>query len=222
MTTLTGDEFLALGHDSPGLRDWQPLLRRLKARYRTGDFATGLALVNQIAAAAEEADHHPDLDLRYTHLNIRLFSHDADGITDRDVALATRISGLAAAAGVEADPDAVQSLELALDTADWTAIKPFWSAVLGLPDADLDAAELVDGEGDLPPLWFQETDPHDEPRMRFHVDVTVPAHVAERRIAAALAAGGVLVSDEAAPRFTVLADAEGNKACICTCVGRGA
>jgi 4a-hydroxytetrahydrobiopterin dehydratase len=44
--------------------------------------------------------------------------------------------------------------------------------------------------------------------------------VAQDRIAAALAAGGVLVSDEHAPRFTVLADAQGNKACITTGLGR--
>ncbi len=75
-------------------------------------------------------------------------------------------------------------------------------------------------DGDLPPLWFQQTDPHPEPRQRFHVDITVPPEVAERRIAAALAAGGTLVSDDHAPAFTVLADAEGNKACISTPLGR--
>jgi 4a-hydroxytetrahydrobiopterin dehydratase len=50
--------------------------------------------------------------------------------------------------------------------------------------------------------------------------VRVPHEVAESRIAAALEAGGVLVSDEFAPRFTVLADAEGNKACVTTGLGR--
>ena len=48
----------------------------------------------------------------------------------------------------------------------------------------------------------------------------MPPEAAEGRIAAALAAGGTLVSDDHAPSFTVLADAEGNKACISTSLGR--
>ena len=70
--------------------------------------------------------------------------------------------------------------------------------------------------GALPTLWFQQTDPHEPPRQRFHVDIRVPPEVARERIAAALEAGGTLVSDERAPAFWVLADVEGNKACICT------
>ena len=56
--------------------------------------------------------------------------------------------------------------------------------------------------------------------MRFHLDIRMPPEVAEKRIAAALAAGGVLVSDEQSPRFTVLADAQGNKVCVTTGLGR--
>ena len=53
-------------------------------------------------------------------------------------------------------------------------------------------------------------------RNRIHLDVTVPHDVAEERIAAALAAGGTLLSDRAAKAFWVLADPEGNEVCICT------
>ena len=63
----------------------------------------------------------------------------------------------------------------------------------------------------------------DEPRLqrnRFHIDVIVPHDVAAQRIAAALAAGGTLVSDMRAPAFWILADPEGNEACICTWQGR--
>jgi 4a-hydroxytetrahydrobiopterin dehydratase len=66
---------------------------------------------------------------------------------------------------------------------------------------------------------FQSTEPHEEPRQRFHLDIRVPPEVAGPRIDAALAAGGTLVSDEGAPAFVVLADRQGNKACITT--GRG-
>lgn len=55
---------------------------------------------------------------------------------------------------------------------------------------------------------------------RLVLDVDVPHDVASTRIAAALAAGGVMVSDRAAPAFWVLADAEGNEVCVCTWQGR--
>ena len=58
-------------------------------------------------------------------------------------------------------------------------------------------------------------------RGRFHIDVTVPHDAAEERIAAALAAGGRLVTDRYARSWWVLADAEGNEACICTWQDRG-
>ena len=202
-----------------GLDDWRMLFRALHARFRTGNFATGLELVARIGEAAEELDHHPDLDLRYPRLDVRLSSHDVGGVTDRDLELARRISGFAADLGVAADPSGVQVLELALDTPDFTRVKPFWRAVLGLSDSR-DEREIVDSAGTLPTLWFQDTDPHDEPRQRFHLDIRVPPEVARERIAAALAAGGLLVSDERAPAFTVLADSEGNKACVTTGASR--
>ena len=64
----------------------------------------------------------------------------------------------------------------------------------------------------MPYLWFQETEEHETPRQRFHLDVFVPRGHAEGRIAAALAAGGVVVSEE--DGFTMLADPDGNKACV--------
>jgi 4a-hydroxytetrahydrobiopterin dehydratase len=72
----------------------------------------------------------------------------------------------------------------------------------------------------VPTLWFQETTPHDEPRQRFHLDIRVPPEVADARIAAALEAGGRLVSDDQSPRYAVLADSQGNKACVTTGLGR--
>jgi 4a-hydroxytetrahydrobiopterin dehydratase len=214
--TLTGQQVLDAGID-----DWRFLLGSLHARFATGGFQKGLDLVNAIGAAAEEMNHHPDLDLRWGHLNIKLSSHDAGGVTDRDIRLARRISEFAAGLGAEARPGDVQALELALDTSDFAKVKPFWAAVLGL-DANPDVPdEVADGAGALPSLWFQRTDPHETPRQRFHLDIWVPHDVAEARIAAALEAGGTLVSDSEAPSFTVLADADGNKVCVCCWLGRG-
>lgn len=151
---------------------------------------------------------------------MRLISRDVFGVTTRDLDLARRISALAAEAGVEADPAAVQVVELALDTAERAEIKPFWRAVLGYDDHPLHDGEVRDLTGIGPALWFQETAPHELPVQRFHVDIRVPPEVAQPRIDAALAAGGVLVTTEHAPAFTVLADAQGNKACITTGLSR--
>jgi 4a-hydroxytetrahydrobiopterin dehydratase len=212
---LSGDQVSTMGLD-----DWRSMHDTLQARFRTGDFATGLRLVDAVGAAAEEANHHPDVDLRYTHVNIRLTSHDVHAKTQRDVDLARRISAIAAELGVTADTAVVSRVEIGLDTWDAAEIKPFWKAVLGLTEHPRFADDLRDTGGDLPTLWFQQTDPHETPRQRFHLDIRVPPEVAEDRIRAALAAGGTLVTDEWAPRFTVLADPQGNKVCVCTQTGR--
>lgn len=207
--------------EAADLPDWRRLFDTLRTRYRTGDFANGLELVDRIGELAEEANHHPDVDLRYPTVTVVLWSHDVGGVTSRDVDLARRISQAAADLGVEADPSSLAVVEIALDTADHQEIKPFWRAVLGLTDDPTLDTQMFDLVGSQPTFWFQETDPHDEPRQRFHLDIRVPPEVAQKRIAAALEAGGTLVTDEYAPRFWVLADAQGNKACVTTGRGRG-
>lgn len=206
---LTGRQLL-----DEGLDDWRLVLDRLVTRLETRTFGAGAALVQQIAAAADEMNHHPDVDLRYPHVTVTLSSHDVGAVTRRDVRLARRISEIAAAAGVTALPQAVELLELALDTPDDDAVRPFWQAVLGYGSNH--PSEVTDPDARHPALWFQGTDSTAPDRQRFHVDVSVPHDVAEERLAAALAAGGRLVSDERAPAFWVLADADGNHACICT------
>lgn len=190
----------------------------LLTRIHTGDFTTGLALVNAIAARAEAINHHPDLDLRYDHVDIRLISHDEHGVTERDIELAREISKLAADLTLDAS---ITRYEMAIDTPDTARIAPFWAAILGLPAPDIDAGDVVDPSGALTPIWFQPSEA-DEPRQRWHPDIWVEADQARARIEAALAAGGTLVSDDEAPSFWVLADADGNRACICTWQDRGA
>jgi 4a-hydroxytetrahydrobiopterin dehydratase len=110
-------------------------------------------------------------------------------------------------------------LELAIDAMDIPAIRPFWKAVLGYADEpghDGPDDAIVDPAGQLPAVWFQQMDAPRPQRNRIHFDLTVAHDEAEGRLAAALAAGGVLVSDAAARSFWVLADAEGNEICICT------
>lgn len=72
----------------------------------------------------------------------------------------------------------------------------------------------------MPLLWFQDCEEHEVPHQRLHVDVSVPAAVAPERIKAAVDAGGTIVDESQAPSFTVLSDADGNRACVCTLAGR--
>ena len=55
------------------------------------DFVEAIAFVNRLAAVAEAAGHHPDIDIRYNQVILGLISHDAGGITKRDTAMASRI-----------------------------------------------------------------------------------------------------------------------------------
>jgi 4a-hydroxytetrahydrobiopterin dehydratase len=200
--------------ESEGLEDWRVLLRTLQASFRTGSMAKGVEFAARIGSAADEANHHPDLTITYPRVHVLLTTHDADGLTTRDVQLARTISAIADELGITAEPAAVTQLEIAIDALDIPAVKPFWEAVLGYkPENDDDS---VDPYGRAPAFWFQQMDAPRPQRNRIHVDVTVPHDVAERRIAAALEAGGTLVSDKRAPAFWVLADPEGNEACICT------
>lgn len=214
-TTLNGSDV-----EAARLADWRILFSALHARFETGSFVSGLELVNRIGVAAEEMNHHPDVDLTYPRVDVRLSSHDAGGVTERDIALARRISEEAEALGASARPDDVSVLEVALDTSDFAEIKPFWAALLGYATSDDAPGELKDPDGTMPTLWFQETDPHETPRQRYHFDLRVPPETADDRIRKALDAGGTLVSDASAPAFWVLADAQGNQACITTWLGR--
>jgi 4a-hydroxytetrahydrobiopterin dehydratase len=215
-----------------GLDDWRKLAQALHARYLTGSFADGLQFVGVLGEACAELDHQPEVRLAETFVDLKLISDDAvyraeDGterqlswVTQRDIDLARRISSLAQELGVRAEPGAVTQFELALDTADLAAVGPFWAAVLTGSTEPRQGDDVVDPTGRVPNLWFQGTDPHETPRQRFHVDLWVPPEVAEERIAAGIAAGGRVTYDKEAPSFTVLADPEGNKVCICTCLDR--
>lgn len=141
-------------------------------------------------------------------------------VTEHDVRLARRISEIAREQEIEADPRAVTDIELALDTADAAAAGPFWAALLTGSTESILFDDVRDPTRRVPNLWFQEADAHETPRQRFHIDLWVPTDVAAERIAAAVAAGGTIVDDSEAPSYTVLADADGNRACVCCILDR--
>lgn len=61
------------------------------------DFMTGIRLVEQVAQAAEQANHHPDIDIRWRKVRFGLSTHDAGGVTNLDLDLAAAIDAIAAA-----------------------------------------------------------------------------------------------------------------------------
>jgi 4a-hydroxytetrahydrobiopterin dehydratase len=146
--------------------------------------------------------------------------HIVEWVTQKDIDLARRVTEIAAEQAVAADPASVTGIELALDTANAATIAPVWAALLtGSTEARGRGTlgdHIRDATGQVPGLWFQDTDEHETPRQRFHIDVWVPPEVAEQRIAAAVAAGGIIVDDSQAPSYTVIGDQDGNKACVCT------
>ena len=97
---ITAAEFTA----AEGTDDWRALAVSAVARFTTGSFATGLALVGRIGELAESMNHHPDVDLRYGTVTVRTWSHDIGGLSERDLVLARGISAAARQLGVAADP----------------------------------------------------------------------------------------------------------------------
>jgi 4a-hydroxytetrahydrobiopterin dehydratase len=74
------------------LPDWKLKDGKLVREWTFRDFAEAMTFVNRIAAIAEEANHHPDIDIRYNRVQLALISHDAGGITNRDAAMASRLT----------------------------------------------------------------------------------------------------------------------------------
>jgi 4a-hydroxytetrahydrobiopterin dehydratase len=203
------------------LDDWRKLAQALHARYRVADFTAGAAFAAAVAEAAEAAGHHPDLKLTHEVVDVSLCTRE-DGlwVTEKDIGMARTISEIARQQGLTSEPAAVTQLELALDTADDSRVTAFWSALLtGSPDNNI-YDSVFDPTGRVPSLWFQGTGEHEAPRQRWHFDLWLAPEAAEERIAAAVAAGGSVVYDSEAPSFTVLADPDGNRVCVCTCLDR--
>jgi 4a-hydroxytetrahydrobiopterin dehydratase len=90
---LTPDEVMQA---LEGLPEWSGSPEAIARTVRAADFRAAIALVNAVADAAEEADHHPDIDIRWRDVTFTLSTHSAGGVTDKDVALARQIDSLAA------------------------------------------------------------------------------------------------------------------------------
>ncbi|MGN7779204.1 VOC family protein [Mycolicibacterium sp. 22603] len=208
---------------------WRLILGSLITHVAVDSLTTAVrAAESAVHAAGADAVGHLRIDLCDDRVVLRLQDRSAGTITEHDLRLVGRITGALSDAGwVTFAGDAAtppQVLEIAIDALDIASVRPFWRAITGyadLPDAtDLPPGAIVDPLGRGPTIWFQQMDSPRPQRNRIHLDIDMPPEHAAARIEAALAAGGRLVSAAAAPAFWVLADAEGNEACICTWQGR--
>lgn len=81
-------------HELEQLNGWKLAGKAIERDYEFPDFSAALDFVNRVAALAESANHHPDIDIRYNKVKLALTSHDSGGITSRDVKMAKTINGL--------------------------------------------------------------------------------------------------------------------------------
>lgn len=202
--------------DLPG---WSVVRGALRGSVEAPSFAAAAALVAAVARLAEQLDHHPDVDLRRTRVAFTCTTRSVGAVTDRDLALAARISAAAEAAGARMSPRVPTVVEIAIDATDATALLPFWRAGLGYAAPTKpggQSPDLVDPAGRGPAVWFQPMEVPRTQRSRTHVDVYLPEPAARGRVEEVLRAGGRLLTREHAPAWWVLADAEGNELCLCT------
>jgi len=178
------------------------------------------AAATAITAAGADAEEHLRIDLRPGRVELAVQTASTGWLTDRDIEVCTAITEAFDGKTVPgSNPRSVQMLEIAIDAIDIQLIAPFWAAVFAYVEERNDAGDIsavVDPLGQGPAVWFQQMDAPRPQRNRIHFDIVVPHHEADARVAAAVAAGGRLVSDRAARSFWVLADAEGNEVCVCT------
>lgn len=215
-------EFITVSqfHAAEGTEDWRVVGDGASAYFATGSLAAGARLVQAIADLGGVEEHPPDIDVRPEGVTVRLLTMTAEGygVTAADLEMARAVSGAARSLGFHADPSKLQSVLIIPGASDVANVMPFWRAVLGYePRADSPEEDLVDPGRRGPAFWFEkmeETRPGDLGAI--HVAVWMPYEQAQKRLAAALAAGGRLVRDEFAPMWWTLADAAGNEADIAT------
>jgi 4a-hydroxytetrahydrobiopterin dehydratase len=213
------------------LTEWRKLAQGLHARYLTDGFGAGARFVAAVGEAGDAIGHHPRVVIGTGHVDLELVTADAiyrddegtehvvEWVTQQDVDLARRVTEVAADLGLTADPAGVSEIELGLDTAVPGTVAPVWAALL-TGDAESQGRgspsdEVRDATGRVPNLWFDDAADPAAPGQRLHVEVYVAPEAAEQRIAAAVAAGGVVVDDARSPGLTVVADQDGNRGVVC-------
>jgi len=206
MSELGWREFLS----ADGVDDWVILHGGPTAVFRVGSLEEAARLA---AAVAEVPGLEPRtlLTAASDRLTVKL-TREMWGTEARHLEVARAISDLARQRGASADRGAVQEVQLAVAAKPESIDLGFWRAVLGY--AAMHDDNGIDPLGQGSTVWMQDLDPAKPLRHAMHVDVSVAREHAEARMRAAVAAGGRVVDESAAPGSWILADRAGNKVCI--------
>jgi 4a-hydroxytetrahydrobiopterin dehydratase len=194
-----------------GVDDWVVLHGGPTAVFRTPTLAAAAALAAAIAQVPGLEGTRAQLTVVADRLTVRV-TRDIWATEAEHVELARSISAVARTNGAVPDRAAVQEVQLAIAAKPDAIDLKFWQAVLGYAPMHDDNA--IDPLGHGSTVWMQEIDPAKPLRHAMHVDVSVAREGAGARLAAAVAAGGVIVDDTDAPAAWILADRSGNKVCI--------
>ncbi|MFC8799608.1 VOC family protein [Promicromonospora sp. NPDC057138] len=198
---MTGKQF----QEREGTEDWRVLGWGVSAWFSAPSHAAGAVLVRRVVESGAGLGIVPDVDLRDSGVHVRIHVAELGSLTDRDVALAAQVSGVARELGLVADPTAVQHVNLTLDALDASAVMSFWATALGY---DVDGEDVIDPRRLHPGIWFQDMDAPRPLRNRIHLDAGTPYDLAAARVAAVVGDGGTIVRSG---MWRTLADPEGNE-----------
>jgi len=91
MKKLSAEE---IRHSLRSVPTWVKRGQVIRHTYEFADFIPAMKFVNAVARAAERAQHHPDIDIRWNRVTLALTTHDAGGLTTKDFALAAQADAL--------------------------------------------------------------------------------------------------------------------------------
>ena len=91
MTILSNKEIAAA---IKGIPEWDRIGNDIRRKIKFNRFIDGIQFINKVAEIAEGADHHPDIDIRFTRVLFSLSTHSEGGITEKDFSLAKKIDEL--------------------------------------------------------------------------------------------------------------------------------
>ena len=192
-----------------GVDDWAVLHGGATAAFSVGSMGEAARLAEAIAAAPGIDGTGAVLTIAGSRLTVRL-TRDMWRLEPEHIVLARAVSAVARSRGATPDRASIQEVQLAIAAKADEIDKPFWAAVLGYtPLAD---DNVVDPLGHGSTVWMQELDAAKPLRHAMHVDVSVARDMAHDRLAAALAAGGRIVTQS--NEHWTLADRAGNRVCI--------
>ena len=207
-------EFLA------GAPDWRIVSDGAVAFFPTESLTVSAGLVDTLANVPGLGEHNFGIDVRREGVTVRVVTlrEDMMGMTRRDLELAQQVSDVARSLGLHAEPAQVQSLLVIPGAPNRPEIMPFWQAVLGyVRRPDSPDEDLIDPHDRGTAFWFEEMEEARPGGLgAIHLAVWLPIEEAQKRVDAALAAGGQLVRDDYAPAWWTLADRYGNEIDVAT------